>query len=247
MKNRLLYSLLLCLMAMFMCTTFTACGDDDDPTENVKTEQTETDKENSSSTEPTVTHPIAVDLGLSVKWASCNVGATTPEEIGGHYAWGETEEKEDYTWETYKFGRERYITKYCINSNNHNNGVADNLTTLEPCDDVAHVKWGGSWRMPTKEEQDELREECAWEWTTINNVKGYKITGPNGNSIFLPATYNNPYWEEGYWSSSLDNNMDPWAHNIWFIYYETDGYLSDKTREHDGPRFAGFAVRPVCE
>lgn len=244
MKKRLLYSLLLCLMAMFMCTTFTACGDDDDPTENVKTEQTETDKENSSSTEPPVTHPIAVDLGLSVKWASCNVGATTPEEIGGHYAWGETEEKEDYTWETYKFGRERYITKYCINSNNHNNGVADNLTTLEPCDDVAHVKWGGSWRMPTKEEQDELREECAWEWTTINNVKGYKITGPNGNSIFLPATGGSidAYIPECgfYWSSSLWLNIDGFARLLQFS--------SEKhTTKHDGPREQGFAVRPVCE
>lgn len=246
MKKRLLYSLLLCLMAMFMCTTFTACGDDDDPTENVKTEQTETDKENSSSTEPPVTHPNAVDLGLSVKWASCNVEATTPEEIGGHYAWGETEEKEDYTWETYKFGGQIWgnVTKYCINSNNHNNGVADNLTTLEPCDDVAHVKWGGSWRMPTKEEQDELREECAWEWTTINNVKGYKITGPNGNSIFLPATGGSidTYIPECgfYWSSSLWLNIDGFARLLQFS--------SEKhTTEHDGPREQGFAVRPVCE
>ena len=138
-----------------------------------------------------------VDLGLpsGIKWATCNVGATKPEEFGGYYAWGETEEKEDYSWSTYKWcnGSSTTMTKYCTSSN----GTVDNKTTLDLEDDVAHVKWGGTWRMPTKAEQDELRNNCTWTWTTQNGVNGYKVTGPNGNSIFLPAA--GSYALEGYY------------------------------------------------
>ena len=130
----------------------------------------------------------AIDLGLpsGIKWASCNVGATEPWEYGGYYAWGETEEKSNYDTSTYKYCNGSYfsMTKYCTSSSF---GTVDNKTTLEPGDDVAHVKWGGSWRMPTKAEQDELRNNCTWTWTTLNGVDGYRVTGPNGNSIFLPA------------------------------------------------------------
>lgn len=127
-----------------------------------------------------------VDLGLSVKWATCNVGASKPEEYGGYYAWGETGEKSEYDWDTYKWcnGSEYTLTKYCTDSDY---GRVDNKTTLEPSDDVAHVKWGGSWRMPTKDEIEELHDKCSWTWTTVNGVNGCKVTGPNGNSIFLPA------------------------------------------------------------
>ena len=95
----------------------------------------------------------AVDLGLpsGLKWASCNIGATTPEEYGYYYAWGETTTKADYSWETYKYanGAKNKLTKYCTDASYGDNGFADNKTTLDLEDDAAHVKWGGSWRMPT--------------------------------------------------------------------------------------------------
>jgi formylglycine-generating enzyme required for sulfatase activity len=121
-----------------------------------------------------------VDLGLSVKWATCNVGATTPEEYGDYFAWGETSPKEIYGWNTYKWcdGTENNMTKY---------NTTDGLTTLLPEDDAAHVHWGGQWRMPTKEERDELLDKCIWTWESVNGVEGFRATGPNGNSIFLPA------------------------------------------------------------
>lgn len=129
-----------------------------------------------------------VDLGLpsGLKWAAYNVGATKPEEYGGCYAWGEIEEKSNYSWATYKWcnGSERTMTKYCTDSWS---GTVDNKTTLDLEDDVAHVKWGGDWRMPTTDEQRELLNNCDLEWTTLNGVKGYKVIGPNGNTIFLPA------------------------------------------------------------
>ena len=122
----------------------------------------------------------AVDLGLSVKWAAYNVGATKPEEYGGYYAWGETEEKSNYTWGTHKWCNGSYdtMTKYCTNSSY---GTVDNKIVLDPEDDVAHVKWGGDWRMPTFGELHELYSNCTWLWITINGINGYKVTGPNGN------------------------------------------------------------------
>ena len=128
----------------------------------------------------------AVNLGLSVKWASWNVGAESPEDYGGYYAWGETEEKSSYDWSTYKWCDGSYDTqtKYCTASDY---GIVDNKTVLDSWDDVAHVKWGGGWRMPTRDEIKELCEKCSWEWTSVNGIYGQKVTGPNGNSIFLPA------------------------------------------------------------
>ena len=130
----------------------------------------------------------AVDLGLSVKWASCNVGATSPEESGDYFAWGETEEKSNYTPLTYKY----YLgdldgNGYYYDSNEYQN-IGSNISGTSY--DVAHVKWGGSWRMPTLSEIQELCNKCSWEWTTVNGVSGQKVTGPNGNSIFLPAAGN---------------------------------------------------------
>ena len=143
----------------------------------------------------------AVDLGLpsGLKWATCNVGATKPEEAGGFYAWGEVAEKDAYDWKTYKWcedGSYSKLTKY-------NENVS--VYTLEPEDDAAHVLWGGSWRMPTREEFDELLTKCTRKFTTQNEVRGLLVTGPNGNSIFLPsAGYNSGtqvQWtnNRGYW------------------------------------------------
>ena len=185
-----------------------------------------------------------VDLGLpsGLKWANYNVGATSPEDYGGYYAWGETEEKEDYSWETYKWcnGSHDTMTKYCTNSSY---GTVDNKTVLDPEDDVAHVKWGGDWRMPTKAEQDELRNNCSWAWTTQNGANGYKVTGPNGNSIFLPAAgYRDGTGGRGhfsyYWSGSLSSNNSNNACSLGF--YDGGWYYISM-------RCSGLSVRPVCK
>ena len=193
---------------------------------------------------PTITTGEAIDLGLSVKWASYNVGATKPEEYGGYYAWGETEEKSDSEWYTYKYCNGGFIsmTKYCTSSSY---GTVDNKTTLEPEDDVATVKWGGTWRMPTRAELDELLNNCTWTYTTLNGVNGHRVTGPNGNSIFLPfAGYRNGQEVRGrgsygdYWSSSLGSSYCDEAYDLAFDsgVFGLDSY--DRT--------CGRSVRPVC-
>ncbi len=160
-----------------------------------------------------------VDLGLpsGTLWATCNVGATSPEKYGNYYAWGETEPKKDYSWDTYKYGTYNYngdyskLTKY--------NGT-DGRTTLEADDDAATANWGGTWRTPTNAEWEELAYKCEWKWTDNYNattgVAGYFVIGSNGNSIFLPAAgyqydndnaYLNAVGEIcSYWSSSLNTN-----------------------------------------
>ncbi|MBR6827702.1 MAG: PEGA domain-containing protein [Prevotella sp.] len=126
-----------------------------------------------------------VDLGLSVCWATTNVGASKPGDYGDYYAWGETSTKSEYNWSTYKYGdSEKSLSKYCTKSSY---GTVDNKTVLESSDDVAQVKWGGSWRMPSIKELQELKKKCKWEWTQQDGHDGYRVTGPNGNSIFLPT------------------------------------------------------------
>ena len=189
-----------------------------------------------------------VDLGLpsGAMWAAYNVGATKPEEYGGYYAWGETEEKEDYSWETYKWCNGSYntMTKYCTDSSY---GTVDNKTVLDLEDDVAHVKWGGDWRMPTTEEQRELLNNCTWEWTALNGVNGYRVTGPNGNSIFLPAAdyrggadvYGRGYFGN-YWSGSLYSNYSYSAYVLYFY----DSFYFGWGKNY---RYSGYSVRPVIE
>ena len=193
-----------------------------------------------------------VDLGLpsGLKWATCNVGANNPWEDGGYYAWGETEEKSNYDRSTYKWCRGSFdnMTKYCIDSRW---GRVDNKTVLDPEDDVAHVKWGGSWRMPTKEEMDELSSCCIWQSITLNGKNGYKVTGPNGNSIFLPAAgycaangVNNRASNGSYRSSSLFSEVNNYAYSLSFDYFN-HGYGSHGCSGSD--RIYGCCVRPVLE
>jgi hypothetical protein len=188
-----------------------------------------------------------IDLGLpsGLKWATCNVGATSPEEYGGYYAWGEIEEKGDYSWSTYKWcnGSSNSMTKYCTSSSY---GTIDNKTTLDPEDDVAHIKWGGTWRMPTLNEQEELINNCTWSWTTQNGVNCYKVTGSNGNSIFLPAAgycHGSEVYDRGsigyYWSSLIcggnsANALDFSDGNCFGCFFCDQRYL-------------GQSVRPVSE
>ena len=189
-----------------------------------------------------------VDLGLSVKWATCNVGATSPEEYGEYFAWGETTPKTTYDWSTYKYcnGTSDSMTKYCTSSNY---GTVDNKTVLEFSDDAARVNWGGSWRMPTKAEYEELIDtnNCTWKWTTQNGVNGYKVTSKkNGNSIFFPAagfrgsSYLNFAGSYGYcWSSSLITGDSYYAYYLNFDSSYVDWSIYD--------RCYGQSVRAVCE
>ena len=200
-----------------------------------------------------------IDLGLSVKWATMNVGASKVEDYGDYFAWGETEPKETYNWGTYKWcnGSETTLTKY---NTKGSNGTVDNKITLEMIDDAAHVNWGGSWRMPTESELSELHKQCIWEPITQNGVRGCKVTSKiNGNSIFLPAAGFVGY-DDGstilgieiagfYWSSSLytetsfkeDTYYPESAHEVSFeygnIFCQLMGY---------GMRYYGQSVRPVC-
>ena len=132
-----------------------------------------------------------VDLGLpsGTLWATCNVGASAPEDYGDYFAWGETEPKDYYDWDTYKWcnGSDDSMTKYCTDGIHGYNGFKDGKTELDPEDDAAYVNWGPSWRMPTSEQQKELCEKCSSTWTTLNGVSGRLFTGPNGNTLFLPA------------------------------------------------------------
>ena len=190
-----------------------------------------------------------VDLGLpsGTKWATCNVGATTPEGYGNYYAWGETSTKSTYDWSTYKWcnGSESTLTKYNTSSSY---GTVDNKTVLDLEDDAAAVNWGGAWRMPTDAEWTELRDNCTWTWTSNYNgtgVAGRIVTSNiNGNSIFLPAAgcrRNDDLIDAGdygyYWSSSLDTGGPYYA---WYVFFSSGlvnrGYYS---------RYFGPSVRPV--
>ena len=190
----------------------------------------------------------AVDLGLSVKWANCNIGASTPEAAGAYYAWGETEEKEEYTPLTYKY----YLGDLNEDSNYGNSEEYKNIghNISGTAYDVVRTQWGGTWRIPTKKELEELCLECSWEATEINGVKGKLITGPNGNSIFLPCTgiYRGTQilnGEDGlgaYLSASI-GSYQPNAYSILFVYSDiTSGYIG-----RDASRADGLAIRPVKE
>ena len=190
-----------------------------------------------------------IDLGLpnGTLWARCNVGANQPEGYGGYFAWGETEPKDDYTGGTYKWAYtedgKMYYTKYNTNSTN---GAVDKKTELDPEDDAATVNMGPEWRMPTRDEITELVENCTWEWTQLNGVNGYQVTGPNGNSIFLPAAGESAKYSIGvkgyYWSSSMgflepDNYFPTNANNLYFA--------SDLAKLNGSSRFMGCTVRAV--
>ena len=190
--------------------------------------------------------PLGADLGLSVVWAACNIGANMPEDYGDYYAWGEIDTKSNYNWPKYQWckGSSDRLTKY--NNSGSYGTVVDNKTVLDPEDDVAHVKLGGSWRMPTIEEWTELRAKCTWTWTTENGVNGYRVTGTNGNSIFLPAagyrheTYLEYPGSRGYyWSSSLNTDDPSYA---WRVDFYSDGIY-----KRGDYRLLGQSVRPVSE
>ena len=176
-----------------------------------------------------------MDLGLpsGTKWATCNVGASKPEEYGGYYAWGETEEKEVYSQDAYMY----YKNGEYVNLGSDISGTKY---------DVAHVKWGGNWCMPTKDDIKELLDNCTSEWTTLNGVNGRKFTSNiNGNSIFLPAA--GYRWlgdlgyagENGYYWSSTQN--PDYSDGAYYLYF----YSGNARWRYYLDRFSGQSVRPV--
>ena len=195
-----------------------------------------------------------VDLGLpsGLKWATCNVGATAPEEYGDYFAWGETEPKTNYSWSTYKYGSaSTELTKYCTKAIYGKNFFVDEKTTLDPEDDAATVNWGGNWRMPTRENLDELLDNCKLIWITVNGIEGYKVTASNGNSIFLPAAgyiYEDVSRSVGfdgqYWSSSLDSGNQNNNDNAFDFAFKSS--FANAPYYH-GSRYCGRSVRAVCQ
>lgn len=190
-----------------------------------------------------------VDLGLpsGILWAKYNVGATSPEEYGGYYAWGETEEKSSYTWENYKYKTTQpgpednliWIGTY----------IGDDISQTQY--DVAHIKWGEGARMPRLEDIKELVDNCSWSANTYNGVKGMIVTGQNGNSIFLPFAGKHSSSEEGllsegceglYWSGTYyEDYIDNYAYFLFLSLYDNSYMYWDYYRF----RFAGHSVRPV--
>lgn len=168
-----------------------------------------------------------IDLGLpsGLKLATCNIGASSPEDYGDYFAWGETSPKAEYTEE-----------------NNVTNGQQINDFSGDVQYDAATANWGGSWRMPTRAELQELIDECTWTWTTQGGNNGYKVTGPNGNSIFLPpavyrlgSSLNNAGSYGSYWSSTPSSSS-----NAFSLLFDSSSH-----RVHYGTRYYGFTVRPV--
>ena len=179
---------------------------------------------------PDGNHPHLIDLGLpsGTKWACCNMDAKKPEDYGGYYAWGETTTKSKYTWENYK---------HCDGTEETCKNLGASICGTQY--DVAHVKWGGSWQLPTKTQIAEMIDKCKYEETVMNGVKGHKYTGPNGASIFLPfaGLYSNILFFSGkhsyYWSGTPSSPGE--SYNLF------QSICSSR-----GNRCGGQSVRPVA-
>ncbi|MBO7269682.1 MAG: InlB B-repeat-containing protein, partial [Bacteroidales bacterium] len=201
-----------------------------------------------------------VDLGLSVKWAAYDIGANSATELGHFFAWGETQPKKDYSWDTYKFavpykspesgtrsfdngyGKEYELTKYNLDPNSE---YYDGKTTLDLIDDAAHMAWGGNWRMPTVSECNELVEKCEWTWTEYLGVYGYDVKGPNGNRMFLPhykeaSDMLSDRWFYR-WSSNCLNNNDTYYNPEEFAYTMSESGFGEAHRSF------GLFVRAVYD
>lgn len=189
----------------------------------------------------------AIDLGLSVKWANCNIGANSSEEYGDYFAWGDTKTKSDfYENNCITYGKDGgQLISYCFVDRN----------VLKAQYDAATINWGNNWRMPTQKEMQELVDNCTWKWTTQNEVKGCLVTGSNGNSIFLPATgyreFDLPtiYAERsGYYWTSTAWDETPNDDKSFGIVFGWDNYLQNTYYYQNGfYRSHGYTIRPVQE
>ncbi len=217
---------ILLIMGCFLSLSlFTSCEKED----NVIDDNTEVNGNTPNDSEKQyINGHEYVDLGLSVMWATCNVGATSAEGYGDYFAWGETMAKETYTWE---------------NSLTHDVRLGDIVANKQY--DAAQANWGGAWRMPSQAELNELKEKCNWKWVSQNGHNGYLVTGPSGKSIFLPvAGYReddqllNDEWGGYYWSSTPCED-ERYAHRLYFN--ETEVHVDNYTRSN------GYSVRAVSE
>ena len=228
------------------------------PAEMAAQRHAKTSKNRKAKTEKTSPKPAAnnddkqyIDLGLpsGTLWATMNVGASKPEDYGDYFAWGETKPtkpKQTYDWSTYKWcnGSSDKQIKYCTKSDC---GRVDDKTELDLADDAAYVNWGPQWRMPSKAQQDELRSECKWQWTTRNGVNGYLVTSKrNSASLFLPAAGYRYVWKlydagkyGSYWSRTLDVENPGRASKLNL----RSGYV-DRYNYYDY-RYYGLSVRAV--
>ena len=244
-------ALALAATVMMMSAAFIACSSsNDNPTPTPPPDPTPDPK-------PTMEY---VDLGLpsGLKWAKCNLGASKPSDYGDYFAWGETEPKTNYTWATYKWmqagkSKWKYITKYTFADGQTEgiwydaggNFIGDNKTTLDAADDAAIAKLGSPWRMPTKDEIQELIDNCTWTETTQDGVNGYEVKSKkNGNSIFLPAAGcrgGSELYDAGsqgcYWSSLLDTAGSDYVYVL--------SFNSGSPSWFGGYRYCGCSVRPV--
>lgn len=191
-----------------------------------------------------------VDLGLpsGTKWATCNVGASSPENYGSYFAWGETDRKKNYSWRSLKYCTHSKGKKFSKYVTNDIYGKIDNRNVLDFSDDAATKNWGDGWRTPTIDQINELKKECKWTWKTMNGHKGYSITGPNGNTIFLPAAgfkledHSDAIKEEGnYWSRTLPTSINE---SSYILYFDSKNVIQD-SRFAD--RYLGHTVRPVLD
>ena len=230
MKKNYFWSMPTFLMVATLSVCFVSCGGDDDDTINPDISQG-----GDSNTDETIVG-TAVDLGLSVMFADRNVGAKNVEDLGTLYAWAETETKTEFTLENY-FDRD--FTK-----------VTADISGTEF--DVATTKWGRPWRMMSWEEVNEIKQKCTLETTTQNGVMGMRITGPNGNSIFMPYSYEQAgFYQTGVWTGKIMTNpyggtANSAAYLAIFRNYAIDGPSISTSRPGDY-RYKGFYVRAVCE
>lgn len=236
---KLLRFMSLCLMTSAVLFGFTSCSDDDD--DEVETVAgssnggSGSDEVSNSSDDDSLDSLDAnghayVDLGLSVMWATMNVGASSETDGGDFYSWGDIETKTSYT-----------------SDNTPTYGVEMEDISGNAAYDVARALWGGSWRIPTRDEMDELIDECTWTYFAEDSVYGYEILGPNGNSIFLPI---NGYYNSGIWFSQT-------SHGAYWLSTPYDGgnhyyaiNLAMNSSRHvteNALRFHGHSVRPVIK
>lgn len=193
---------------------------------------------------------VDLDLPSGTLWATCNVGANSPEEYGDYFAWGEIEPKSDYSWNTYKYckgyGSNCKMTKYCTSRYDGYDNFIDYKKELESMDDAATTNWGDDWQMPNDEQFKELANNfyTTMVWTTQNDVEGYMITSnSNGMAIFLPAAgyyIGTNFFDEKrygyYWTRTLANVSDSGSH---LIFHQGDLRMSSQMR------YIGYLVRPV--
>lgn len=260
MNKMSLWSIILLLT---LTASTIACGGDDE--DDLIPENRPNSNDNSS--EGSSHYGVeSVDLGLSVKWASMNVGANSSEEIGDLFGWGETETKSTFTLNNYKFYHTGYLDKDGVTIDSLYYDIIGNETYIEVGGnqnktydisktqyDVAFVKWGGKWRIPTYKEMKELREKCTWRWASINETKGYKVTATNGNFIFLPA--NGFGGDKGrldknksgtYASSTLVDKQSAGSGLEGWSFYGMD-FKSSEVYLGEHGRLWGFSVRPVMD